>query len=273
MRSVNDSSVERRIRNKMIQSAVLSPQTATIVLVALVAFALNVSVLGLPAVLWLLMGLIGVVGFVVASLSDETLVESVLQDMARTQFNPAEIKNTRARQRVQQALEYLENIRTVAQQRGGAMRIQLNTTASELNDWVEQVYRIARRIDMYEENSLLSRDRARVPDELKLLQQRLEGESEPTIRAELEESIRLRQTQLENLRALETNIKRADIQLDNTVAALGTIFAQVQLLDARDVDSSRTVRLRQSIREEVASLRDTVEAIDDVQQASTLATT
>lgn len=269
---MNDSSVQTRIRNKMVRAALLSPQTATIMLVSLVAVALQVSVLGLPSVLWLLFGLVGVVVFVLASLGDAGMAEAVLDDMAREQFDPADIKNSRARQRVKQALEYLENIRGVAQQRGGAMRLQLNTTASELNEWVGQIFRIARRIDLYEENSLLSRDLARVPDELKRLAQRLEHETEPTIRAELEESIHLRQTQLENLKLLETNIKRADIQLDNTVAALGTIFAQVQLLDARDVDSRRTERLRASIREEVASLRDTVDAIDDVQQASSFAT-
>jgi hypothetical protein len=153
------------------------------------------------------------------------------------------------------------------------MRVQLNTTASELNEWVAQIYKIARRIDMFEENSLLSRDLARVPDELKILEQRLDSEDDPTLREELQESIRLRETQLENLKTLEKNIKRADIQLDNTVAALGTIFAQVQLLDARDVDSRRTDRLRQSIRDEVSSLRDTVDAIDDVHQSSGLATT
>lgn len=265
---MNDSSVRLRIQAQMLRTAILSPQVATIVFISLIAFVLSDGILGLPSLLWLVFGFIGVVAFVGTSMRDEELAAAVLDTMAQVDIEANTIKNTRARQRVQQALEYVDNIRAVAKQRGGAMQVQLTTTASELNDWVSQIYKIARRIDLFEENALLSRDRARVPDELKLLEQRLSAESEPAIREELEEAIRLRQTQLENLVALELNIKRADIQLDNTVAALGTIFAQVQLIDARDIDGRRTDRLRQSIREEVSSLRDTIEAIDDVHQAS-----
>lgn len=104
-----------------------------------------------------------------------------------------------------------------------------------------------------------------VPHDLKDLQRRLARETDPAVRAELEEAIQTKETQLANLRTLENNIKRADIQLDHTLSALGTVYAQVQLIDARDVDSARTRRLQDEIREEVLSLADTIAAIDEVQ--------
>jgi hypothetical protein len=104
-----------------------------------------------------------------------------------------------------------------------------------------------------------------VPQDLESLRRRLERESDQGVRTELEEAIQTKETQLANLRSLENNIKRADIQLDHTLSALGTVYAQMQLIDSKDVGSSRTQRLHEEIRDEVASLQDTISAIDEVQ--------
>ena len=42
------------------------------------------------------------------------------------QFNPADIRNLRARQRLQQALEYVQNIQKLGLQRGGSMKVQIS---------------------------------------------------------------------------------------------------------------------------------------------------
>ncbi len=255
----------RQARSMVIQSALRSPQSLSLMLVALLGFGLSISMLGGPPALWLLFGAVGVLIFMFTTLTDPQAVAAAYDRMLLNQYNPNAITNLRARLRLQQALEYVENIQRLAAQRGGAMRVQVEATVSEINEWLEQIHKIARRIDLYEENSLINRDRARVPDELKLLHQRLANESDESVKKELEETVRLRETQLSNLRALEVNIKRADIQLDNTLAALGTIYAQVQLLDAKEVDGRRANRLRQEIHDEVLSLKDTIEALDDVQ--------
>lgn len=254
----------------VIQSALFSPQSASMMIVALIGFALQISVLGFPMVFWLIFGIAGMLLFTLATLSDSKAVSHAVNRLFLQQFNPGSINNLRARQRLQQALEYVENIQKLGTQRGGSMRLQIEATVNEIQAWLEQIYKVARRIDLYEENNLINRDRARVPDELKMLQQRLENEPDPRVKAELQETIRLRETQLSNLKALDTNIKRADIQLENTVVALGTIYAQVQLLDAKEVDGRRTSRLREQIRDEVLSLKDTIEALDDVQNAGLL---
>ena len=145
------------------------------------------------------------------------------------------------------------------------MRRSLNATSSEIGAWIEQIYVLAKRMDSFEENEVINRDRRMVPQDLKNLRRRLEAEDADSVRAELEEAIQTKETQLANLRNLEDNVKRADIQLDHTLSALGTVYAQMQLIDAKDVDSARAQRLQDDIRDEVMTLQDTISAIDEVQ--------
>jgi hypothetical protein len=258
----------KQVYGRLVKSALMSPQSASILVVALIGLGLQINVLGASPALWLVLGIAGILLYTLATLTDTNAVSHALNHLFLYEFNPADIKNLRARQRLQQALEYVETLQKLGARQGGALRLQIESTIGEIQAWLEQIYKIARRIDLYEDNTLINRDRARVPDELKMLRQRLENESDERVKAELAETIRLRETQLANLKALETNIKRADIQLDNTVAALGTIYAQVQLLDAKEVDGWRANRLREQIHDEVLSLKDTIDALDEVQSAN-----
>jgi hypothetical protein len=45
---------------------------------------------------------------------------------------------------------------------------------------------------------------------------------------------------------------------------MGTVYAQMQLIGAKDIDSGRAQRLREDIVDEVSSLHDIVEAMDQV---------
>jgi hypothetical protein len=185
--------------------------------------------------------------------------------MLQDQFDPNDIRNPAARERLKRALDYHRLIGEAARKHTGPMRMSIESTASEINDWIEQIYTLARRMDSFESDQVINRDRRMVPHDLKNLRRRLEIEQDSRVQDELKEAIQTKETQLANLRALENNIKRADIQLDHTLSALGTVYAQVQIIDASKVDSARTQRLQQDIREEVLSLQDAIAAIDEVQ--------
>jgi hypothetical protein len=258
-------SLYKRARNTILRKALLSPQSLTIIGVALVCSAGGVGFLGASPVVWLLFGIIAELVYLTATLSDPAVGAIAVGEMFVQQYNLAEIQNYHSRQRLQQALEYYDGIHRIALQHGGATRVQIEATLSEINDWLGQIYKLARRIDSYEASELIRRDRSRVPNELNALRLRLDKETDERVKVELGEAVRLKETQLANLQALETNVRRADIQLDNTLAALGTIFAQIQVVDSKDVDGRRAHRLRQEIQDEVLSLKDTIEAIDDVQ--------
>ncbi len=267
-----DLTPRQQVVRHVVHDTLYSPQAISLLLVAGLGLVFNVQILGLSSFFWLILGVLGITALLIANLRDDSTIAAVLDSIASAQHDADTIKNPRSRQRLQQAIEYATGIKTVAQSKRGGMGTRLDTTASQMNDWVGHIYTLARRIDLYEEDSLLRRDLARVPHELKTLQQRLQTEADPRLQADLEASIKLYQTHAEHLHQLETSIKRATIQLDNTLASLGTIYAQVQLLDTRQLDSGGTERLHQSIAGEINLLKDTIESIDDVRQHSLHAT-
>lgn len=250
----------------ILSNAFFSVESAVIVALAIALFGLGFQPFDWwQSAYWLLFGLLAEAVYIGATISDPKANERAVDAMLSARYDPDDIKNPAARERLKRALEYRALITEAAYRHSGPLRSQILATGSEINAWIEQIYTLAQRLDEFEENAVISRDRRLVPQDLKNLRRRLEAEPSAEMRAELEEAIQTKETQLANLTSLENNIKRADIQLDHTLSALGTVYAQVQLIGSKDVDSARTRRLQEDIREEVASLQDTISAIDEVQ--------
>ncbi|MER3458093.1 MAG: hypothetical protein C4309_05165, partial [Chloroflexota bacterium] len=123
---------------------------------------------------------------------------------------------------------------------------------------------LAERLDRYQNDAIIAQDMKTVPQSIAALQARLRNEDDPTVRAQLEATIRDKQAQLESLRNLENLMERADSQLEGTLSALGTVYAQIQYVGAKDIDSGQAQRLRQEIADRVAALQDLVNSVDDV---------
>jgi hypothetical protein len=70
--------------------------------------------------------------------------------------------------------------------------------------------------------------------------------------------------QIETINTLEKTMQRAELQLETTMTALGTIYSQTMLVGAKDIDSGRAKRLRQDIDSEVSELGDVLLAMDEV---------
>ena len=73
-----------------------------------------------------------------------------------------------------------------------------------------------------------------------------------------------KQTQWETLQALDERMKKAQLQVEQTLAAMATVDSQVKLIDAQDVDSSRSENLRADIREQIERLNDLISSINEV---------
>jgi len=148
------------------------------------------------------------------------------------------------------------------------MRTHLMTTVDDINDWIGHMYDLARHIDSFEENELVERDRRMVPQQLDKTRQRMEKETNPDVRRELERQVNQLEQQLVNLEATVNSVRRAEIQLESTLSSLGTIYAQMARLGSKEVDSGRAQRLRLEIQDEISGLQDTLEAMDEVQAQS-----
>lgn len=255
-----------RALSAILNAAFFSVESAVIIALSIVLFGLGYKPFDWwQAGYWLVFGALAEAVYVGVSISDPNAAQHLVDEMLSDRFDPNHIRNPLARERLKRALEYRRLILQAAAKHSGGMRQNIESAASEITGWIEQIYTLAQRMDAFEEDEVISRDRRLVPVDLDNLRRRLKNEESPAVRAELEEAIQTKETQLANLRNLENNVKRADIQLDHTLSALGTVYAQVQLIDSKNVDSARTQRLQDNIREEVSTLQDTISAIDEVQ--------
>ncbi|HVO43474.1 MAG TPA: hypothetical protein VMT34_12665, partial [Aggregatilineales bacterium] len=153
---------------------------------------------------------------------------------------------------------------TFVNKQSGALRSSLGNMADQINDWVALIYKLAKNIDAFEENQIIDRDRRTVPAELADLKRRMQVEADPAIKAELQKAIDIRERLVTDLNTITSNVKRTDIAIDNTLAQLSTVYAQLQLLNTGSLDSGSVQRLNSEIQNEIASLSDTVSAMSDV---------
>ena len=74
----------------------------------------------------------------------------------------------------------------------------------------------------------------------------------------------------ENIAELDNRMRRADLQLDSSLASLGTVYSQILLVGSTEVDSDRAERLQADIDGEVQGLQDVVASINEVYDYKTL---
>lgn len=214
---------------------------------------------------WIVIGAVLEAIYLGLTLTDPVASQQAVSRMLVERFNPAQIHNIGARQQMQYALEYKKSIDAFVNQQTGARKVSLSETANNINTWIENIYELARRIDNFDSNKLLNEDRRNAPTELQDLKRRLAIETDASVKDELRHAVEIRQQQLEYLQSAESEVKRDVIKIENTVAQLRTVYAQMQVLDSKLMDGSRAQRIDEAIQEEIASLSDTIKAIDEVQ--------
>jgi hypothetical protein len=97
-----------------------------------------------------------------------------------------------------------------------------------------------------------------------VLKRRLEREPDLRVREQMTTTLESSRRQQEALQELKGRMDRADLQLDHSLAALGTVYSQFLLIGSKDVDSDRTERLRDDIRDQVLALHDIVDSLNEV---------
>ena len=134
---------------------------------------------------------------------------------------------------------------------------------------MENIYNLAQRLDRHDqERELLHRDYKHASQRIKELDKKLGREKDEAVANQIELTLGSLRRQVETIESLENTMKRAELQMDNTLSALGTIYSQAMLVDAKDIDRGRAQRLQQEIAEEVTDLSDILSAMDEVYAAS-----
>ena len=218
---------------------------------------------------WLVLGALGEIGLVWSSVRDPEFRAKAVAEMFREKFEPGEIKNKALQDRVEKALEYRDGIDgTIATSREGILRDHMADVSRGITDWMENVFRLAKRLDAYMSDEVIRQDLQSVEPAIEALKKRLALEDSDRVKRQISQAIAQKQIHRDNLRRLQNAMEQAQFQLESTITAMGTVYSQVKLLGSRDVASGRAQRLQQEIDDQVHALQDVVDTMDEVYQAS-----
>jgi len=264
--------IRQRTRGRLIENAVISLPSGLIIgaAILLVGLGVQIPILGappfnIPPIGWLVPLVSAWLAVVASRLTNQKAGAQAVDQVMREQFDISRLNSTSLRANVSQAMAYRERIdKAVARFTDSAMQNRMQDVANQVEDWVRNIFTLASRLDAYHNDSIIKSDLATVPDSIKKLKYRLNNETDDGIRQELSGTIQRRQDQYNSLLKLDTTMERAELQLENTLTALGTVYSQMLLVDARDVDSSKTQRLRDNILDQVHSLQDVLTSMDEV---------
>jgi hypothetical protein len=218
---------------------------------------------------WLILGGLGEAGLVYSSLKDPEFRAKAVAEMFREKFKAREIEDQGLRQGVEKALEYRDRIdKVINTSREGVLRDHMQDVVQGTTDWMENVFRLARRLDAYKGDRMIHQDLQSLPPTIAELKKRLQKEDSDTVRRQISQTIAQNQIQHDNLRKLENVMEQAEFQLQSTISAIGTVHSQMMILGSRDVASGRAQRLEQDIVDQVQALQDIVHTMDEVYQTS-----
>ncbi|MFW6042161.1 MAG: hypothetical protein ACOC9C_00605 [Chloroflexota bacterium] len=264
------TSLEQRAQRAILQYAFFRPESAVLLaLTILVAFFAPQYVELIPWWGWLLGGLVGEAALVYSSLTDPEAHRRVVANMLQDEFHPERLQDNWLREQVRSAFDYRSRITAaIRERRDSVLKDHLADTAGQLDEWLEEVYGLAQRLDRYlMERDLHRSNREHATARLRELREQLQHTDAQPVRRDIEYNIESLQGQLDAIDQLEDAMQRARLRLENTLTAMGTIYTQTMLVGAKDIDSGRARRLRQEITDEVDELSDVLAAMDEVYAA------
>ena len=167
----------------------------------------------------------------------------------------------------QRAVGYRRRIQSlIKNRRRGPLSAWMAALLPKLEGWEERVGQLADRLANFETDRLIQRDIQEVPANIDRMQALWEVETDATMRGQIERTLAGYKEQQTQLEALTKLMRRTRFVLDDTLAAMGTIYSQVQVVDAMDIDGVRAAQIGDEIQAQVDRLNDVLSAYSDVNQ-------
>jgi hypothetical protein len=204
----------------------------------------------------------------ISIMTDPAANAKAVADLLRRDFDPKQLHSEAAQDRIDKALEYRKRIaETIARTKQSVLRDHLRDMAGQIDDWISNIYQLAQRLDAFEVDDVIHQDLRAVPQAIKNLEARLKTEDDASVRDQMQQTLESKKAQQANLQQLENMMQKAELQMDSTLTAMGTIYSQLLIVGVKDIDSGRAQRLREDIGEQVKQLHDVVSSMDEVYQA------
>ncbi|MGQ9489198.1 MAG: hypothetical protein ACUVR4_00415 [Anaerolineae bacterium] len=258
--------IEQEAGKALLKNAIFRLESALIVGGTILATAFLPDFIGwIPWWAWAVIGIVGEGAILWSSLTDKAEQQKVVESLFREKYSIAGIRDRELNAKLKEAEQYRQRIQAVvAQQRSGLLRDRMRSTTAQIYDWIANMVELARRLDNFRGDPVIKRDLETVPKEIKQLEARLNLESNPRVREQIVATLESSRRQYAALQELRSRMQRADLQLDHSLAALGTVYSQLLLIGSKDVDSDRAQRLQDDIRGEVLALQDLVDSLNEV---------
>ncbi len=233
--------------------ALFRPESA--ITIALTLILTSLSLMGASWIpgkwwFWLIGGIVAETLLVINTLRDTETVDSIEEDLFLQQLQPERLRSQALKAKVNQALEYHLLILKEIDERDVQLSPELFAIIEKLDSWILMIYKLAQNLDNYQADPILQRDLKRVPDELKALKQKLRFE-EGKVKLELEKAIASKEKQLSSLQTVQDSLERAELQIDNTLSAMGTVYSQILQLGTQSSSSDTAGQLQNEIFEQI----------------------
>lgn len=218
----------------------------------------SVALCGLPGLFFVLGGL----GLYLRELNRNRVQGSSATNLASGKEH--QIDQSRL-QKLRRAGEYAIHIkRRIKQNKAGVLSQSMGDLANRVENWEARLRQLVDRLNTFEANRIIQRDLEDTPAAIVRMKAQLEAETDPQLRAQMADTLAEYQTQLRHLKALVRLMRRTDLEIDESLASIGSIYSQLQLLEAKDIDSGRAERLSGDIDEQANRLGDLLSAMDEV---------
>ena len=268
--------IEAEVKKSVLSYAFYRPESAiviamTIILTAVFA-AINLNLLWqgsipIPWWIWPVFGAAGEGLIIWSTLNDEAFYRKIVEEMFKQEFNVKKLRSKELQKKLDKALEYRELIlKEITREEDPVLDDYLLNVVKGLEDWIAQLYHLAEGLDNYRRDTMLQRDMASVPQDINRFKTQLKNEKDEVVKRELQKTIAAKESQWKTLKNLRDTMTRAELQIENAIAAMGTVYSQVALLSAKDIDSNRVQRLQANMTEQVYALEDISAAMDEVYQ-------
>ncbi|HNS02184.1 MAG TPA: hypothetical protein PKM78_07355 [Anaerolineae bacterium] len=273
--SIHDT-IERQAQRAIFEHALIRVENAVILAGSiLLAFFLPNPLPGaLPwwgAWTWLLLGALGVAAMTFSGVKDPQEREKAVERLFREKYDVSGLRDRSLKEKMRKAEEYHLQIKAAIKgQKDGILKERMQRTTGDIYDWIGNMVRLARRLDSFRGDPIIKSDREGLRESIPALEKRLQREQDDRVRRQIETTLADQRRLQVNIAELENRMQRADLQLDSSLAALGTVYSQILLVGSKEVDSDRAERLRADIASEVAGLQDVVDSINEVYDYRTL---
>ena len=159
-----------------------------------------------------------------------------------------------------QAVLYAEQIEQMLDQPSNEPQQQL---LRQVHRWKQMIEALVERINILTQNRLLQRDVNQLPGLIADLEQQLSTEIQPVLHNQLGRTLIQRRQQLQIIEGLQTMTRQAEMQIETTVASLGTIYSQL-LSYQSTADVADYGQLLVEVDEEINCLQDHLSALQEV---------